>query len=802
MDASFPAPGPLVFDPSSPATRYLLSLNDIYKTTDAGTTWNPLKSGMNVSALVIDPADRSRLYVLGGGNVYTSDNGGSTWQSAMGSGIAYADVTSICVRPTQPGAVYAGTSLHGVLKSTDGGLSWFNAGWQRFTTYSNPITKIAPHPLNPRTLFVSTMSGFFGSDDDGATWRLLFWTGLTDFAVDPSDPARLWLISNQEVYQTSGGGDWVKLKNGIPTGRVLRKLAIDPRDPSRVYLVTDAGVYTRQTGVECGAQLETTAATVPAAGGSGSFSFVATSACTWLVQSEADWITVTSAATGSGNGQVSYTVRDNSGQARTGRIRVAGQIFTITQESSCNFSLEEPGKQFSPAGGVGTVRVFSGGSSCQWTAETDQPWIYLQEREGSSWGEVEFVVFDNAGPERIGSIKIAGLTYEVRQGSGVAPLTKVWGVWSPSDTWKDVHKGDFNGDGLGDIAGRSHSSGQWWVSLSTGSGFVNESWGSWSTAANWADVNVGDFNGDGRDDIVGRVSSSGEWWVALSTGNSFTNQSWGSWDPAIAWADVRVGDFNHDGLKDVVGRNPADGTLWTGSSDGKAFVTGSCPGWKPGTDWTDVLVAGDHTHTDNLIARWLPTGQLWSGLCYPNPNQILPAGQTWVDLLAADVNGDDFFEVVARGLETAEWWRIPLYPFHNELIGQWPAGFTWAGVRTGDFNGDGRTDIVGRAETTGEIWVALAVAPSVGQTVFGEAKFINLHWDTWRTGVTWTNELTGDFNGDGATDLVARVLETGYWYVRLGTPGGGPLISAVSPNRRPTVSQRTNRTRRGGGSNR
>ena len=37
-------------------------------------------------------------------------------------------------------------------------------------------------------------------------------------------------------------------------------------------------------------------------------------------------------------------------------------------------------------------------------------------------------------------------------------------------TWVDVLTGDFNGDGFSDIAGRAKETGDWWLSLSNGSG--------------------------------------------------------------------------------------------------------------------------------------------------------------------------------------------------------------------------------------------------------------------------------------------------------------------------------------------
>jgi len=771
-DSSFPQTGSFVFDPSSPGTRYLLGSSDIYKTTDGGATWVPLKLGLPATALEIDPADPRRLYALSSGYIYTSGEGGNTWQRSLGGGLVYPDVNTICARANEPGVLYAGTRHQGVVRSVDLGKNWVEMSWLRGYPYRNsPVVRIEAFPSKPRSIFVRTEDCLYESEDDGATWEVRVGVPLTDFVLDASDPARVWAIWNQAVsFSSNGGSQWTKLTKGLEGVYGLRRCAVDPKDGT-VYLATDKGVYTRQTGVECGSSLAQATTRLPATSGSGAVSFTASAGCTWLVESEDSWIKVTSPATGTGNAEVTFQVETNTGPERTGNIRVAGNQFTVIQESACNFSLVSTRGQFPAAGGLGSVRLQCQGYSCPWTAESDQPWIYLKDHQGSScsWG-ANFVVFSNPGPARVGHITIGGLTYVVEQNSGMPQMTRAWGLWSPGEGWQDVQTGDFNGDGRKDIIGRDSPTGDLWVAVSTGDGFRNELWGS-CAGERWVDVNVGDFDGDGRDDLVGRIASTGEWRVAVSSGKAFVMQTWGQWNSAIPWADVRVGHFNPDRFCDVIGRSPSDGRFSIGYSDGSHFVTQSCSSWLPGTGWVDVRVLSD-PFSDVVFGRYLPTNEnvyLESRNCTSGSNEGWPPSFTWVNVLAGDFNGDGraYGNVISRALETGEWW------WGDQPAGQWPPEFTWAGVRAGDFNGDGKCDVVGTARQTGEIWVALGVTAPNGAS--SEFRFVNQHWDTWRTDVTWVDQLTGDFNGDGAADLAARVLETGYWYVRLGTPGGGAL---------------------------
>jgi uncharacterized repeat protein (TIGR01451 family) len=57
------------------------------------------------------------------------------------------------------------------------------------------------------------------------------------------------------------------------------------------------------------------------------------STCPWSATSNASWITITSFS-GSGNGQVNFTVAANTGPVRQGTMTIAGQTFTVSQDAA------------------------------------------------------------------------------------------------------------------------------------------------------------------------------------------------------------------------------------------------------------------------------------------------------------------------------------------------------------------------------------------------------------------------------------------------------------------------------------
>ncbi|MCA9073964.1 MAG: VCBS repeat-containing protein [Planctomycetaceae bacterium] len=303
--------------------------------------------------------------------------------------------------------------------------------------------------------------------------------------------------------------------------------------------------------------------------------------------------------------------------------------------------------------------------------------------------------------------RAASGTVVVLESDGTGFGNVIVDVISPAVDWDDFLTGDFNGDGLTDLAGRSSSDGMWRVILSNGSTFDPPAlWGTWSTSVTFSDLLVGDFNGDELDDVVGRAST-GTIVVGLSTGSSFATSGFGAWSTSVIWENVFVGDVNADGMDDLIGR--ASTNTWVGAvSTGTSFATSSFGAWSSAVSWVNVLVG--------------------------------------------DVNGDGRTDIIGRA-SNGRWvaGTSTGTRFSTSSWGGWTTTTVWSDVRVGDFNGDGRTDIVGRAAN--------------GRVVVGESngtRFVQSGWSAWSTSVSWLNVVVGDFNDDGLDDL-AGFASTGSW---------------------------------------
>ena len=95
---------------------------------------------------------------------------------------------------------------------------------------------------------------------------------------------------------------------------------------AQTFTVTQAAVAPCSYSISPGNQKVEASATT------GSVSVTTASHCTWTGVSNVSWITVTSGATGTGNGTVTFNIAANPGKDRKGTLTVAGKTATVEQK--------------------------------------------------------------------------------------------------------------------------------------------------------------------------------------------------------------------------------------------------------------------------------------------------------------------------------------------------------------------------------------------------------------------------------------------------------------------------------------
>jgi photosystem II stability/assembly factor-like uncharacterized protein len=274
----------VVHDPTNAAVAYAAAGYALHKSTDGGTSWTELNHDFGqfqISRVMFDPANPARLYVAAlGGGIFRSTDGGSTFTrisaiptdansdgpwgftvSADGTRLYYSTIGSRFFRSTNGGATFTeapamprlahdlvvdpannaviyGGSGQRLLKSVNGGDSWTEL--QSPTVSTTFIESVVLVPGSPNTVWASTATDVYSTQDDGANW--------TPSAV-PLPARRLHRIAGT-LYATrsfeSGvvhrlSGTWQALPPGIPG--VVNTIAVSPASSQTFLAATGSGIF-------------------------------------------------------------------------------------------------------------------------------------------------------------------------------------------------------------------------------------------------------------------------------------------------------------------------------------------------------------------------------------------------------------------------------------------------------------------------------------------------------------------------------------------------------------------------------
>jgi hypothetical protein len=187
----------------------------------------------------------------------------------------------------------------------------------------------------------------------------------------------------------------------------------------------------------CTYSLSGSSTTIPGAGGSGSFQVFAPAGCAWTATSPATWITVTSGASGSGNGTVSFSVAPNlTGFLRFAVFIVGGQTYRVEQPPPpvCTYAISPIDLYMAASGGNAVVNV-TAPAGCEWTVVPGASWVFLSgASSGSGNGGVPLAISANAGTaQRTTTLTIAGIPFTIVQaGAGCSYTLTPTGTTVPA----------------------------------------------------------------------------------------------------------------------------------------------------------------------------------------------------------------------------------------------------------------------------------------------------------------------------------------------------------------------------------
>src|SRR6266850_2265275 len=274
---------------SQPNTFYFGAVaGGVWKTTDAGVSWDPLfdkQTTSSIGSIAVADSDPNVIYagtgegcirgnISFGDGVYRSNDAGKTWTNVGLKDTRH--IGKLVIHPTNPdvvfvaalGHAYGANTERGIFRTRDGGKNWEKVLYLDDRTGGIDIVF---DPRNPHILFAAMWEGYrtpwslnsggakdglFRSNDDGSTWKRVEGNGIPEgplgrigVTVSGADSNVVYALMEAKkggLYRSDDGGEHWSL---ITDDHRFRQRAwyfthvwADPRNANTVY-IADTGLF-------------------------------------------------------------------------------------------------------------------------------------------------------------------------------------------------------------------------------------------------------------------------------------------------------------------------------------------------------------------------------------------------------------------------------------------------------------------------------------------------------------------------------------------------------------------------------
>jgi hypothetical protein len=323
---------------------------------------------------------------------------------------------------------------------------------------------------------------------------------------------------------------------------------------------------------------------------------------------------------------------------------------------------------------------------------------------------------------------------------------------------ESITVGDFDGDKKLDLVTANERNKN--VSLLLGNGTGGFATTNFAVGDTPDSVTVGDFNGDKKLDLaVTNYNSYNNDGISVLLGNEtggFTATNFATGSSPLG---ITAGDFNSDGKLDLATTSFTDYNVSVLLGNGTGGF-GAANNFAVGTSPRSVII-GDFNGDLKL--------DLATANSYDNNVSVLL--NTTVNAVRNDFNGDGKSDILWR----SDFGSIALWQMDGDIIttpnltSSSSRELSWKVAGTGDFNGDGKSEVLWHNNSSGEvnIWTM------DGYRVIGVAQTSTAVLDP-----KWQTVGTGDFNGDGKTDILWRNTNLNDNRVVLWTMDGANVVES------------------------
>ncbi|MDX1406503.1 MAG: hypothetical protein R3330_00170 [Saprospiraceae bacterium] len=213
-----------------------------------------------INSIDLHPTDDQIIYAgTASGGLWKTLNGGASWTN-ISPHIPLLSVADVEIDPGNPDIIYlltgdgepssidittahsqSGASSLGILKSTDGGSTWYPTAFSFDLPSDVEPHKLLMHPTDPMIQFVASQQGIFKTIDGWDHWTQVSWSITFDIEFKPNDPDVMYASGTKTIWRSTTAGDiWTAVTDpdlAVFTTSSRIELAVTPDFEAMVYAI-------------------------------------------------------------------------------------------------------------------------------------------------------------------------------------------------------------------------------------------------------------------------------------------------------------------------------------------------------------------------------------------------------------------------------------------------------------------------------------------------------------------------------------------------------------------------------------